>query len=424
MQISTEVNGEFLEMRVAGRLDNEWSAHLSKALDEAIRQGSHSVVMDLNEVEYLSSAGIGALVRAYKQFQAIHGFFGVATAAPQVSEVIRLTGLAKMLLCDPDKIRRPADRFQSTVMPEFRFAALGGMLFEVYDIAPQAKLTVQVIGNPDRLPRASYGSEQCQRQEFPKNSFGLGQGAFGGDFSDCANRFGEFLAVGGSAAQLPTNGTGKPDYQLGTGDFVPSVQMLYGLRCAGQFAIQHRFEPHDPKERISFSKLVEQSLNLSKSDAAGMVFLAETAGLVGASLRRSPAMNEDGSAEKFSHPEIRRWLNFSPERVFPHSLALIVGVAARGEQAQDARLAPLLRPLGPQSAISAHFHAAVFSYRPFKKRKLNLDETVTTLFESEDLQGVLHLLHDDRPIIGCGESEFVRGGCWISPITTVQQEGV
>ncbi len=423
MQITTAVNGEFLEMRVVGRLDNEWSAHLSKALDEAIRQGSHSIVMDLNEVEYLSSAGIGALVRAHKQFQAIHGFFGIGTAAPQVAEVIRLTGLAKMLLCDPEKLPRSAARFQGTVMPEFRFAALGGMLFEVYDISPEATLTAQLIGNPDRLAHATYSRQQCQAFAFPATSFGLGQGAFGSDFADSANRFGEFLAVGGSAAQLPTNGTGKPDYQLGTGDFVPSVQTLYGLRCEGDFALQHRFEPHDPSERISFSKLVEQSLNLSKSNFAGMVFLAETVGLVGAALRRSPAIQDEGSANKFAHPEVRRWLSFSPERVFPHSLALIVGVAARGAPTQQGRLASLLRPLGPQSVISGHFHAAVFSYRPFKKRKLNLNETVTTLFESEDLQGVLHLLHDDRPIIGCGESEFVRGACWISPVATVRQEG-
>ncbi len=423
MQISTEANGEYLQMRVVGRLDNEWSAHLSKALDEAIRNGSHSIIMDLTEVEYLSSAGIGALVRAHKQFQAIHGFFGIGTAAPQVSEVIRLTGLSKMLLIDPAKLPKAAPRFQSTVMPEFRFAAFGGMLFEVYDIEPKATLTAQLIGNPDRLARSTYGSPQCHPYAFPENSFGLGQGAFGSDFADCANRFGEFLAVGGSAAQLPTNGTGKPDYQRGTGDFVPTVQMLYGLRCEGNFALQHRFEPHDPTEKITFSKLVEQSLNLSKSNLAGMVFLAETAGLVGASLRRSPAVADEGSTDKFAHPEVRRWLSFSPERVYPHSLALIVGVAARGAPTQQDRLASLLRPLSPQSVISGHFHAAVFSYRPFKKRKLNLEETVTTLFESEDLQGVLHLLHDDRPIIGCGESEFVRGACWISPVATVQQEG-
>jgi hypothetical protein len=42
--------------------------------------------------------------------------------------------------------------------------------------------------------------------------------------------------------------------------------------------------------------------------------------------------------------------------------------------------------------------------------------TVTTLFDAERLQGILHLLNDHREINGTGQSEFSRGACWISPI--------
>jgi hypothetical protein len=41
------------------------------------------------------------------------------------------------------------------------------------------------------------------------------------------------------------------------------------------------------------------------------------------------------------------------------------------------------------------------------------------LFETETLQGLLHLLCDDRAVTGVGESEFMRGTCWISPISTI-----
>ena len=39
-------------------------------------------------------------------------------------------------------------------------------------------------------------------------------------------------------------------------------------------------------------------------------------------------------------------------------------------------------------------------------------------FEHQTLQGVLHLLYDDRGISGAGESEFVRGACWVGPLHT------
>jgi hypothetical protein len=48
--------------------------------------------------------------------------------------------------------------------------------------------------------------------------------------------------------------------------------------------------------------------------------------------------------------------------------------------------------------------------------------TVKTLFEAETLQGVLHLLNDDREIAGAGQSEFIRGACWIGPIREIEAE--
>ncbi|MBC8116053.1 MAG: anti-sigma factor antagonist, partial [Candidatus Saccharimonas sp.] len=187
-----------------------------------------------------------------------------------------------------------------------------------------------------------------------------------------------------------------------------------------EFSQLIRFERLDDECRLTLSSLADQFLTLADTDLAGMVFVAESAGLIGATLQRSPTSVNDAASSKLSHPEIRRWLSFTPERAFPHTLALVVGVASRGEPSGRAKsLAPLLRPLAPRSELHGHFHAAVFSYRPFKKRKLDLNETVAALLENEELQAVLHLLHDDRAITGGGESEFVRGACWVGPIANV-----
>ena len=48
---------------------------------------------------------------------------------------------------------------------------------------------------------------------------------------------------------------------------------------------------------------------------------------------------------------------------------------------------------------------------------------MATLFESAVLQGVLHLLGDDREPSGVGQSEFVRGACWLGPIAVIEREG-
>ena len=99
------------------------------------------------------------------------------------------------------------------------------------------------------------------------------------------------------------------------------------------------------------------------------------------------------------------------------SLALVAGVAS---SERSAPFASLLRPLGEGVDLSGHFHATAFSYRPLPKGEMDLKSAVTSLFESENLQGVLHLLTDDRQAAGPQQSEFVRGACWISAITGAQ----
>jgi hypothetical protein len=77
---------------------------------------------------------------------------------------------------------------------------------------------------------------------------------------------------------------------------------------------------------------------------------------------------------------------------------------------------PPTRRLSADSPLFGHFHAAVFPYRPLKKGIDQLEEIANTLFETGQILSVLHLLNDDRDIVGVGESEFSRGTCWISPI--------
>jgi hypothetical protein len=247
----------------------------------------------------------------------------------------------------------------------------------------------------------------------PDTSFALGLGAFGESFSDCRSRFGEFLAVAGAAAYLPTDGSNVADFLVARGGESPEVKVLYALACEGAFTRLARFDVAGG-EAISLADLIATCLEISGVEVAGLVIVAESAGLVGAALRRSPVMDgPDGRAKLFAHPEIRGWLTFTAEPAFSCALTLIVGVVA---QSRAASTPALLRTLGPDSSPAGHLHAAAFSFRPMKKGPLDLKETVRTLFQGESLLGILHLLHDDREIAGAGQSQFTRGACWIGPI--------
>jgi hypothetical protein len=271
-----------------------------------------------------------------------------------------------------------------------------------------------MVGAPARLESRGFSAADCRTIALPDGTLGVGLGAFGHGFADCQARFGEFLATAGAAAYLPTDGTNVPDYLVATGALVPELQVLYALVCEGGFAALVRFETPAGESAVQLEALVDASLETAAHDAAGIVVVAESAGLVGAALRRSPAGTS--AATPFAYPEIRDWLSFTPERAYPRSLALVVGVAMR---APHATLAPFVRPLGGPGSPAGHFHAAAFSYRPLPRGPIELTPTVSMLFQAETLQGVLHLLRDDRHVVGAGDSGFVRGACWVGPITEV-----
>ncbi len=410
MEISKRQQEGFLEVRVSGRLDSRWADYLAEELSQIIQQGTHTMQLNLAEVDYLSSAGIRVLFKFHKELARIGGSFLVSKPSEVVRKVFEISGLAKIMLLDSVAPVEP--EAEPTPLKELDRE---GVVYQIYEGTPGESLQCRVIGDPLRLAGCRFEERDCQTVTLIGSSFGLGIGALGSDFDSCRDRFGELLAVAGTAIYQPTDGTGAPDYLVSAGDTPPEISVLYGLMCDGRFSLLARFETSKEKGPVSLSSLAGSCLEMADADVVGMVMVSESVGLVGAALKRSPALEASPEAP-FKHPEIRRWLSFTPERIYARSVNLIVGLALRG----DAReLAPIVRPFGKDSGLAGHFHAAAFTYGPLKRGEVDLGETVTTLFETERPLGLLHLLYDDRPLLGVGESAFSRGACWFGPVSNV-----
>ena len=422
MEIKKQNLGDRVELQVVGRMDGYWADHLGAALDEVIREGSHQISLDLSEVPFMSSAGIRILVKCYKQLHAIQGSFLIPNASEQVKRVIALSGLKETLLPESPQPAATAAVTSGPAAPVARRSEQlekAGGTYEVFTLAADAKLKSRLVGNPALLRGSQFRKENCQSREFPETSFAVGVGALGDTYEDCEGRFGEFLAASGAVAYLPTDGTNVPDYFVPAHSSVPEVQVCYAAEFAGPFAKMARFEAKKDAGPLGLTPLVEAGLEFTGSKRIGFVMVAETAGLMGAALRLPPSLAASAGAP-FEFPEVRKWLTFTAERAFARSLALVVGIVAQGDAGA---LTPALRPLGSKPNLIGHFHAAAFTYRPVQKGEINLQETVRSLFKTQSLQGVLHLLSDDRSIHGGGESEFLRGAFWAGPISELSTEG-
>jgi anti-anti-sigma factor len=426
MQIEKSSQGDLLELSLRGRLDNDSSVYFREEIETSAREGWHRILVDLSGVTYLSSSGIAALVDAKKRIDRLAGLFGVHNASPEVEQILRLTRLLDMLSCDPLKARSGPSMSATTsaLSSATRYAHVDGLELAIYSLNDSRPLECRVFGSPQSVFDAKRSRAEARSVSFGSQTFGLGLGALGnagqGDPSQTdfalGPRYGEFLAVAGAMAQSAHKSHGLPDYLLAAGDFVPAAQILYGVRCEGELPMLIRFSPAETGTQIGLSKIVSCALRQANFRLAGFVLLADCAGLVGAQLRQPPSRLPHDGRDRFALPGIRKWLSFSAEQIHRHNLVLIVGIAAVGPVKKASPLSPLLRPMEPTGELSGHFHAAVFPYRPLKKRVLPLGPSVSEVFESGSIEDVLHLLRDDRPTSGAGESELFGGACWMGPI--------
>ena len=411
MNIATTQEGPTATVRLTGRLDGEGALQLAETLDRLLRDGRRSVVLDMSAVTYLSSPGTIVLQQAHQDYASARGELHVIAPSREAADALALADLLpKLLLSGP--IDLPPDVTRDDWRIPAALATRG--TYEVSTRDPTAELTCRVHGGLDTSVRTWIDSSDYRSFEFPETTFGLGIGALTPTREQAAVRLGEIVAAAGAVAHLPTSGAQVPDFDVGLGGRAPKVQLVSGLACEGSFSLLKRFSSPAEGEPIPLSELAQVALEGASSETVGVVMVAETTGLVGAWLRRSPGVVL--FSMYLDVQGIRDWLGTTPLPAHPGTTALVAGVVSRRP---DPLLARHLRPVAPGTDLLGHFHAVAFSYRPVPQRTVGLRTLVTRLFAQQRVRGVLHLFGDDRGAAGAGESGFRRGLCWTGPITRV-----
>jgi len=120
MQITTEELNNIEMISVKGRVDSVEAARLEQALEGAHRRGRYKLVIDMSQLEYMSSAGFRALAAA--QRNCLHENRGevVLTQVPErVHEALEMVGFTEYfkIINPPSAALQYADNIPSRDSP-------------------------------------------------------------------------------------------------------------------------------------------------------------------------------------------------------------------------------------------------------------------------------------------------------------------
>jgi anti-sigma B factor antagonist len=105
LNIEKEVlHKDILMLHISGSIDAHTYQELEEGLDAIFAEdGIHKIVLDMEKVDYMSSAGIGVLVGAQSRAKGASGELVLMKLAPMVEEVFHALGVLSLFPIAQDK---------------------------------------------------------------------------------------------------------------------------------------------------------------------------------------------------------------------------------------------------------------------------------------------------------------------------------
>ena len=424
MECRTSRGPDGCRIALSGRLDASSADSFVAHVETEIRMGAEVISLDLTEVGFVSSVGLGALLRLVSRMRSSGGRLAVVAASDAVTEMLRVTRLDKVLAVGPVAADAPPARTNAA-------ASVAGAPERTAEVAALATVPLgdgSVLRGEARLlsPEPSTPLMQLGRARgngaepvrLTADLVAIGHAALARDASDAAGRYGEAIVVGGVAVVTAAS-SGRSDFvSIPVGgdpertvhgaespmSASPSVWMLDGLACRGIARWGAWFEP--AADQVPLHAVVGAVAALEDGPCAVAV-AGECSGLVGATARTSPDSWE-GDIGQHDGPRIKSMLRFCADPVHADDTAVIVAFVGKPPRAPSAAAAMRgARPLDAADPLSrpVHAHAVAMSFRPISRGSMDAAHTVGSLLSEQRLRGVMHLVQPSR-------SMMRRGTAW------------
>lgn len=93
MEIQSQEYKRVAVVTISGRIDSATSTEFEAALQDAIAKGKRNLILDMSQVEFLSSSGLRVLVTTLKTLRKTGGDICIAQPSQRARDAIDIAGL-------------------------------------------------------------------------------------------------------------------------------------------------------------------------------------------------------------------------------------------------------------------------------------------------------------------------------------------
>ncbi len=381
-------DGENVRVLFTGRLDSINAVKVQKMFDTLVDDGERTIIADFTEVSYISSAGLRVFIIIQKKLGPVSGEVIIYNPPEHVCNVIKVSGLDNVftILSADQAIPEDRDGHGSR-----RTEVFEGISFE-YRYISKEKGKLTFFGQGEKLRHSTYTREDVVEKKISDLSFGAGIAASGEEYDEYSRLFGEAMIVDGNFFFYPTVSNPVVDFILQKhGAKNNKLKFLHGFSFSGPWSYILSFD--DRNAFIDLPRLKKAVFNFIKGNLLGIVFLIESKGYWGMSLKKSPVIeNRTPQGETIFTPRLfPGWFDYPVEAGESNHIIVGTGIVARDSDCVDEKL----KSLFPEKS-DIHIHAGIFEKGYISRKVEDFEKELDRLLNGHGPKAIYHLLEKTR----------------------------
>ena len=93
MQITKKVKGKFIILGIAGNLNMNNVKLVKKVFDNEVEKGAKNVAIDMKNLTYIDSSGIGSFIGLMSKLREVNGQVYLVNMSPDIEKIFSMTKL-------------------------------------------------------------------------------------------------------------------------------------------------------------------------------------------------------------------------------------------------------------------------------------------------------------------------------------------